>query len=354
MGPTAATTEFPGRLRADLDETLAPLEPIWRDLRGARLFLTGATGFFGTWLLSSLAWARQRLGAEVSLTILTRDPTKARSALTDAAGATLVGGDVRSFAFPDGEFSHVVHGATAASAALNSNAPREMFDVIVEGTRHVLDFADRARSGRLLFVSSGGVYGAQTVTHVREDDPSGPDPMNPANAYHEGKRAAELLCAIGAKGLVSARGFAYVAPHLPLDIHFAIGNFIRDALAGGPIRIGGDGTPYRSYMYGTDLAVWLWTLLVNGSERAAYNVGSDDGRPLREIADRVAAVSKGLGRDVEVHVAKQAPPNHVPSRYVPNVDRARALGLGLTVDLDEAIRRTIQFHRAAERLESST
>jgi dTDP-glucose 4,6-dehydratase len=348
------TGSFPGRLEADVDETLAPLEPIWRDLKGARLFLTGATGFFGTWLLASLAWARKRLFADVSVTILTRDPARSRSALTDAAGATLVGGDVRSFAFPDGEFSHVIHGATAASATLNANAPREMFDVIVGGTSRVLELAQRSRASRFLFTSSGAVYGAQTVTHVAEDDRTGPDILNPANAYHEGKRAAELLCSFSAKGLVVARGFAYVAPHLPLDIHFAIGNFIRDALAGGPIQIGGDGTPFRSYMYGTDLAVWLWTLLVKGAEKTAYNVGSDDGRSIREIAERVAAVSEAIDRRrVEVRIAKQAPPGHVASYYVPNVDRAKALGLQLTVGLDEAIRRTIQFHKAPERLESA-
>lgn len=340
---------FPGRLEADLEETLAPLEPVWRDLKGARLFLTGATGFFGTWLLSSLAWARRRLGLALDVTILTRAPAKARTALTESAGVAFVGGDVRSFAFPDGAFTHVVHGATAASATLNSSAPREMFDVIVDGTKHVLELADRSGAGRFLFISSGAVYGAQTVTHVREDDRSGPDVLNPSFAYHEGKRAAEMLAAFQARGLVVARGFAYVAPYLPLDIHFAIGNFIRDALAGGPIEISGDGTPFRSYMYGTDLAVWLWTLLVRGAEKTAYNVGSDDGRPLREIAERVAAEAGGI----DVHIAKQALPGHVPSRYVPNVDRARGLGLNLTVDLDEAIRRTIRFHRAAERLESA-
>ena len=342
---------FPGNLRADLDETLASTEDVWRSLRGARLFLTGATGFFGTWLMSSLAWARQRLDLDLGVTVLTRDPTRARGPLMEAAGATLIGGDVRTFALPDGAFTHVVHGATAASAALNAGAPREMFDVILGGTSRVLELADKAGAGRFLFVSSGAVYGAQTVTHVAEDDRTGPDILNPANAYAEGKRAAELMSVLSAKGLVLARGFAYCAPFLPLDIHFAIGNFIRDALNGGPIRIGGDGTPYRSYMYGTDLATWLWTLLVKGAEKTAYNVGSDDGRPLREIAARVAAIR---GEGCAVTIAKEAPPDHVPSRYVPSVEKAKALGLSIQVDLDDTIRRTLRFHESRRGLESAS
>lgn len=323
-------------LENDLDETLAATEPVWRSLAGARIFLTGGTGFFGTWLVAAFAHARKRLDLDVSLTILSRDPERAAGPLTE--GATFVRGDVRTFAFPDGAFTHILHGATASSAAL---PPRETFDVILEGTRHVLDFADAARAGRFLYVSSGAVYGAQTTTHVAEDARSGPPILEVASAYGEGKRAAELLSLLRARGLVVARGFAFVAPFLPLDVHFAVGNFIRDALAGGPIRISGDGTPYRSYLYGTDLATWLWTLLVRGEERTAYNVGSDDGRPLREIAARVAAAAEG----VEVHVAKAPPPGHVPSRYVPDVRRARALGLEVRVGLDEAIRRTIRFHR---------
>lgn len=323
-------------LEADLDESLAQTEDVWRALDGARLFMTGATGFFGTWLVATMVHARRRLGLDLSATILSRDAGRRIDGVDH-----VVGGDVRSFAFPDGTFTHVVHGATAASATLNANAPREMFDVITEGTRHVLDFADRAGAQRFLFLSSGAVYGAQTTSHVTEDDRSGPAILDPASAYAEGKRAAEHLAVLSAKGLVVARGFAFVAPFLPLDVHFAVGNFIRDALAGGPIRISGDGTPFRSYMYGTDLATWLWTLLARGEERTAYNVGSDDGRPLREIAARVAAAAAG----VEVHVAKAPPPGHVPSRYVPDVRRARGLGLEVRVDLDEAIRRTIRFHR---------
>jgi dTDP-glucose 4,6-dehydratase len=341
--------------RRDLDEVLEVTEGTFRSLRGARVFMTGGTGFFGVWLLSTFAHARRTLDLDVDLTILTRDPDATRQRLgqvLDDAEAELVAGDVRSFAFPEGAFTHVIHGATAASAALNESRPGEMFDVIVDGTRRALELASRSGARRFLLVSSGAVYGRQppSITNVPESHEGGPTPLDVRNAYAEGKRAAEMLTTFWAasepdqaREAVSARGFAFVGPYLPLDVHFAIGNFIRDALSGGPIRILGDGVPYRSYMYGTDLAAWLWTLLVRGRAGAAYNVGSDDGRPLRAIAERVGHLGGAA-----VHVAKEATPERLaaPERYVPSIALARReLGLELRVDLDEAIRRTIAFHR---------
>lgn len=338
---------MPGVAASDLHEILERTEDVWRSLRGARIFLTGGTGFFGGWLLEAFAHARRRTGYEIPMTVLSRNPNAAVArfgALLE--GVDLIQGDTRDFAFPPGNFTHVIHGATAASASLNASNPFEMFDVIVGGTRRALEFAHARNAARFFLVSSGAVYGPQPsdMTHVPEAFGGGPPILNAASAYAEGKRAAELLSVISSQNasftLSVARGFAFVGPYLPLDAHFAIGNFLRDAMAGGPIRILGDGTPFRSYMYGTDLAVWLWSLLLHGRAGTAYNVGSNDGRPLREIATRVA-----IAAGVNVEIAKQAPPNHAPERYVPDVALAMTThGLSLDVSLDEAIRRTIAFH----------
>ena len=342
------------RLSDDLDNVLARTEPLWQDLRGGRILITGATGFFGCWLLESFAWANRRLDLKARAVAVSRHPDvlaqKAPHLASDSA-IQLHAADVLHDAFPAGSFSHVIHAATDASATLNHEKPLTMFDTIVEGTRRTLQFSLSASVKRFLFVSSGAVYGAQPsqVKHVPESFPGGPDPLAAESAYAEGKRAAELLCALAVTPLFEttiARCFAFVGPYMHLDKHFAIGNFISDALRGGPINIHGDGTPIRSYLYASDLAVWLWTILFKGHCRQAYNVGSEDALNIAALANEVATVPLSK---VEVRIASAPKPGTPIQRYVPSTARARSeLGLSAEIPLRDAIRRTHRWFAEGE------
>jgi dTDP-glucose 4,6-dehydratase len=347
---------MPNPLAADLDHVLAHTEGVWEQLRGARLFVTGGTGFFGCWLLESFLWASDRMELKATMTVLTRSPERFRAKAPHLAGhpaIRLIEGDVRSFPFPQGPYSHVIHGAAEASAGLNRDEPLRMFDTIVEGTRRTLEFAASAGAGRFLLIGSGAVYGAQPpeLTHVPETYSGGPDPLDPSAAYAEAKRIAELLCGVYRRthgfDCAIARCFAFVGPHLPLDAHFAIGNFIGDCLNGRDIRIHGDGTPWRSYLYAADLAIWLWTILVRGASCRPYNTGSERGVTIADLA-RAAAAAVRPGTPIRAALA--AEPGAPAARYVPDIGRARAeLGLREYVSLDDAIRRTAAWHSAAGR-----
>ena len=335
----------------DLDHVLEHAGRALSTLRGARILVTGGTGFFGRWLVESLLHANERLGLGASVLLLSRDPeTFARRAprLAGSRGVELLEGDVRTFAAPAGRITHVIHGATETTGALNAAHPDEMLDTIVSGTRHVLEIAGRLSTRRVLLLGSGAVYGRQPseLTHIPETYAGAPDPLDPREAYAEGKRVAELLGAIHSRDhgleVVSARCFAFVGPYLPVDAHFAAGNFLRDALSSDTIRVSGDGTAYRSYLHAADLAIWLWTLLVDGQSGRAYNVGSEEGVTIRELAVAVAQAAPVVGRQPSVSVARQADPSVAPARYVPSTRRAREeLGLQARIGLDEALKRTL-------------
>lgn len=340
------------RLAFDLEFIASSTPNLWNELRGHRIFLTGGTGFFGCWLVESFCYINRSLSLGAEMTILTRNPEAFAQRcphLASDPAVKLHAGDVRDFAFPDGEYRYVIHAATEARASQAAQAPLEMLSTMIAGTERTLEFAATHGTQNFLLISSGAVYGKQPadITHVPETYNGAPDQLDPASVYAEGKRASELLCSIYQKRTSLeckiARCWAFCGPHLPLDQHFAIGNFIGDVLAGRPIQIQGDGTPRRSYLYAADLVIWLWTILFRAPALVPFNVGSAHDVSILELAQIVAAT---LSPDTEIHVNRQAIPGTTPARYVPSVDRAREmLGLHEITALEESIQRTAEWYR---------
>jgi len=333
----------------DLAHVLRHTEDLWEDLRGERLFITGGTGFIGGWMVESLLRADLDLAFGVRMVLLTRDPDRFRAVaphVADHPAVTLARGTVRDFEPPSGAFAFVLHLATETKL---DGAPLASFTTAVEGTQRVLDLAARSGTRRLLLTSSGAVYGPQPpdIERLGEDYPGALRPDDATAGYGHGKRAAEFLCVAAAASsgpeVAIARCFSFVGPLLPLDAKFAIGNFIRDAMAGGPIRVSGDGTPRRSYLYAADLAVWLWTILLRGASGRPYNVGSESSISILDLAGLIANTVRPSAK---VTVALSTPAPGLPSRYVPSTDRASSeLGLNVLVSLPDAVRRTADWHR---------
>ncbi len=346
----------------DLAEVLQLAKPSFEALRGTRLFITGGTGFFGHWLLESLLYANRELRLDLEATVLTRSAESFRERsphITSDPAITLLAGDIRNFVFPAAHHTHIVHAATDSGGQQTGRPVYELAESILDGTRRVLQFARETGATRLLYTSTGAVYGrSTTLGHTPETYTGGPDPLQLGSSYDEAKRMAEHLCVAYAHGTalqpVIARCFAFVGPHLPLNAHFAIGNFVSAALRGDSIHIRGDGTPRRSWLYMSDLAAWLWTLLAQGTANRAYNVGSDEGYTIAEAARLTATTlspsdgsAAGSFRSSTLQVQIDGVPNPAAplSSYVPAIVRAREeLGLRVTVPLAEALRRTALWH----------
>jgi dTDP-glucose 4,6-dehydratase len=338
-------------LAADLDHALARTEGLWEELRGGRLFVTGGTGFFGCWLLESFIWANKKLRLNASAVVLTRNieafRAKAPRLAANPAIQTLAG-DYADFAFPSGSFTHAIHAASELSSPAPSDAPG-MVEKMFLGARQVSAFARAAGVKKLLFTSSGAVYGPAVPgrRRLREEDGVSSIPLDPRGAYAEGKRAAELYLVLAGRdaGFETkiARGFAFIGPYLPMEGRLAAGNFVRDALRGGPVEVQGGGTAARSYLYGADLAVWLWTILFAGVDGRPYNLGSDAVMTVLELAQ---AVARECTPPAEVNILGRPGPSEVVDFYVPDISRARQeLKLDVFIGFPEAIRRTLDWGR---------
>jgi len=283
--------------------------------------------------------------------LLSRDPDAFARRWPDLAclpQVTWHKGDISTLSADDlPRLTHVVHAAADSTNTAHLTA-LQRFDQNAFGTRNLLELAVRSGASRFLLISSGGAYGPipDKRSSVAEDDHWIPDPLVAASAYGMGKRTAEHLCALyGAAhpiDVVIARCFAFVGPDLPLNAHFAIGNFIRDALTADAITVFGDGTPLRTYLDQSDLAHWLLTLLEHGRPGQAYNVGSNEVISIAELAYRVRDI---LSPGKPVHILGQSNPGAARSRYVPDIRKAQQeLGLNVTISLTDAIRRTGEAH----------
>jgi dTDP-glucose 4,6-dehydratase len=321
-------------------------------IRGERIFVTGATGFIGSWLLESLAYANDCLAASIEIVVLTRNPAFFAERLPHLASRNdiqLLRGDVRTFDQPAGRFGYVIHGATDSRASVQQADRRDLVGTIVDGTSRVIRMAEMAAARHVLFLSSGAVYGPQPegLERIPETYLGGPDPTSNAASYAEAKRMAEHLCTLASSptmGIRLARIFALVGPRLPLDGHFAVGNFLRDAASRRTIEVQGDGTPHRSYLHAADLTVWLLKILVSGTPGRPYNVGSPYGMSLSDVAGAIARLA---GMPGNVHIARE-PTAGPPHRYVPDVTRAREeLGLDVWLGLEQSLVRSLDWVRTS-------
>ena len=302
---------------------------------GKRVLITGGTGFVGKCLQDEFAVS----APGCDLVIASRAPA-------DTTFGSHVIWDLTNGDLPTFETDIIIHAATPASAELNAQQPSQMFWANVASMENVIRYAESlSKPPIVLFTSSGGVYGEIPTGRMRfnEADLTAPSPLEVRSAYAQGKRSAEfLLSEASARGVcvgIIARLFAFSGVGLPLDRHFAIGNFVRDAVTRSEITITGNGTAVRSYLDGRDMAEWLLRCCEVGEPGFPYHIGSDQPISILELAELVATRAAGtLDREVSVRVLGESRYTDGVSRYVPETtETRRRLNVEQRISLEESI-----------------
>lgn len=318
-----------------------------RFLRDGSIVVTGATGFVGNALVRRLVGLNKQEGRRIRIWPVSREHQPALAKLAERGDiAGVISSDFERELDVDDQIDLIFHCATPASAILNATSPSEMFRLNVAAMEWVTNSPIVLRHHpRVVFTSSGAVYGAQPpdLERIPENFGGAPDTTNPKSAYAEGKRAAEfLLCEAGARGLlepVIARLFAFSGVGLPLDRHFAIGNFVNDVRHRRTIAVRGTGTAVRSYMDVADMVEWLLAAAERGKYAVPYHVGSDQPITIVELAALVAERGRvTLGHETQVEIQGTTSMLDGADRYVPETATTRAaLGVGISVTLEQSI-----------------
>ena len=338
-------------LSDDLERIGTLAEGTLSSLRGQRIFLAGATGFFGLWLLETICWANRELSANIQVVGLSRQTSPIDHLaphLQQDRALTFIQGDISDFNFPDGHFDLIIHGATtSARETFNGEPAVRKFNTVVAGTQRILQFAQQSKPGRMLYLSSGAVYGngARTGGLISESCNIAPAATESQAALGLGKLSAEFLCHEISRqaglNMTIARCFSFYGPYLPIDIHYALGNFVADGIAGRPIRVNGNGAAVRSYLYISDLIVWLLAMAASQQPTVTYNVGSDQPLSILELANHI-----GQQFDQPVLVGSNTV-DETPDSYVPDITRIqRELDVACWTPLSEGIEKMASHIRS--------
>lgn len=323
-------------------------------LKTTTLVVTGGTGFFGKWIAETVAALNDSFAFGIECYLVARGVDGFKVAcphLAERSDIKLVRGDVRYLGELPSSTNWLVHAAGTPDGRVHASNPVEVMSTIAEGTSNVLRLATRCADLRMILnVSSGHVYGAQPfdAPNATENAFNCSNCSDASSAYPEAKRFAETLCAASRTQshlpVATVRPFAFLGPYQSLETPWAINNFLRDALHGNPIRVLGNGQTLRSYMYGADMASAVLSMLVGTKSGRVYNLGSSEPVSIEAVARLIAQC---VNPSPDVILGSSLQTHSLVSRFVPDTSAAKKdFGLESTTSLDNAVRRTVAWHRA--------
>jgi dTDP-glucose 4,6-dehydratase len=297
--------------------------------------VTGGAGFLGSHLCDYLAAQGERVICVDNL------ETGSLQNVEHMRGDqfAFINHDVTEHLAVDEPVDFVYHLAALASPIDYLRQPLHSLKVGSYGTHHALGLAKFKRA-RFLLASTSEVYGDPQVHPQPETYWGHVNPIGPRGVYDEAKRYGEALTMAyhTQQGVDTAivRIFNTYGPRMRPHDGRAIPTFVRQALAGEPITVFGDGSQTRSFCYVDDLIRGLH-LLVGSGEHLPVNIGNPSEFTLLELAHRVLEIT---GSNSEI--VFEALPVDDPQVRQPDITRARQLlGWEPEVELEEGLRRML-------------
>jgi nucleoside-diphosphate-sugar epimerase len=304
--------------RPDLMLICKSFEP-WIDAYQAKdLLVYGGTGFIGKWLVNSLIEINKQFQSQINIQLITRDSAKAKSMFREV--------DVRSIKFIQHDFNNplegsnihadiIFQGATTSNKVFQEKNPKSTLSVSLNATSHACNVKSKNDSKPMIIhLSSGAIYEQPKFNQALQSETSTALNYN-GSSYAKAKiKSEELLQASFTEGKIdyqSPRLFAFYGPLLPIDEHFAIGNFLRDGVSDFPIKLTGNPLTTRSYMHPIDL-ISILLRLATYRNFSPVNIGSDIPITMIDLALLISSLTN-----------KKAPqvlnPNAEISNYVPEI-----------------------------------
>jgi len=314
-------------------------------LNGCSILVTGATGLIGGCLTDLLM-----MQGNCRVYALGRNEERARmrfAAYWDEERFHFVKGDVTRPLSLNHSFDYIIHAASNASPNFFQQQPVEVILANIKGVEHLMEYGRQHNMKRLLYVSSGEIYGEGRGGVFTETDSGYVDCATPRACYPSSKRAAETLCVAYAAeygvDVVIGRPCHTYGPYFTESDNRVYAQFVHNLLAGEDIVLKSSGQQYRSWLYVVDCAAALLTILLKGAGGNAYNVADEASTvTIRQLAEMLAAAGH---RKVVMDVAATTANDTPITRAVFSTAKLEALGWKPLVTIAEGLAHTVQTRK---------
>lgn len=297
-------------------------------MKNMRLLITGATGFLGKSFINYIR-NYKKLSEYTNICCISSGRTSFDQSLfedVDFIKMDLTRRDNLA-ELKELKFDCLIHLATSSTLVKTMRNSTILSEIIDVG-RSALEIAKITKCSKIIWASSGAVYQKNTSKVPVEEHfylSIGTEPQS--NAYSAGKIISELdaayFCSENEIDLTVLRLFAFSGCGLPLNRHFALGNFISSARSGGPILIRGSGSLVRSYMDQLDFAKALTSIIEQDLKGGTFNVGSDVPITLTELAELISKISnQKFGAKITKTILNEV--KDPEGYYVPNIDKFKS------------------------------
>lgn len=313
-----------------------------KEFQGKNVLITGACGMIGTMLCHAFL----RAGAVVyGLDISEERARKRFLQWMEESRFVFVEHDITEPLILNSSVDFIIHAASNAYPKAFELDPTGTMLQNFTGVKYLLDFATKSMA-RLLYVSSGEVYGEGNGTDFEESYSGFIDILNPRACYPSAKRASETLCAsyhtqYGTDVVIVRPSHIYGLTATEADTRAAT-QFLRAGAAGKDIVMKSKGEQVRSYTYIADCVAGMIFVLKNGISGEAYNIANEKSVvSIREVAEIIAEICDVRIRFELPDDAEQRSFNPV-TRSVLSSKKLKALGFEGKYDIYGGVERTVR------------
>lgn len=328
-------------------ENVAHLPLPWEKLSGCNILITGATGLIGTCLTQVLM---ARSGKDYHVYATGREEARAKERfaqfLSDPSFHFIPYDVTMPLEASGVPFHYIIHAASNASPIFFANHPVEVIKSNILGVSHLMEYGISHQMRRLLYVSTGEVYGEGDGHEFTENFSGYVDCTSSRSCYPSSKRAAETLCVSYAAeygaDVVIARPCHTYGPHFTEKDNRVYAQFIRNVLQGQDIIMKSTGEQFRSWCYVVDCVSALLYILLRGINGQAYNIADNSSNiSIRNLAEMIAGIG---GKEVVMQLPSDDEKKgyNVVTRSVFSTQKLESLGWSVQGSMIEKMERTVE------------